>query len=281
MDEISEITEHIQEAAGSSADVIWGYCKDDSLGEKVRITIIATGFPTHPITGAITTDHNTRTVIPLDADRPTMITRPIVNPVEANATVVDQERLDTFRTSKEIEEPYLKQVEPAKESTPVAQSKIEFIIERSPVHSSKSVEAKEEQTPEVEKKKHNLYEETSKDGSFTEAQVSRTDVQEARLSPNEHQQRVEQRVAQVRDMNMRIRTTTGLNEQEREPAYKRKNIQLTKDKTSVESNVSRYAHNEEIDENGERRVELKKKTITCTITSIDRSLQEPAHHKWD
>jgi cell division protein FtsZ len=32
MDEISEITEHIQEAAGSSADVIWGYCKDESLG---------------------------------------------------------------------------------------------------------------------------------------------------------------------------------------------------------------------------------------------------------
>ena len=34
MDEIDEITDHIQEAAGSSADVIWGYCKDESLGRQ-------------------------------------------------------------------------------------------------------------------------------------------------------------------------------------------------------------------------------------------------------
>ncbi|MDQ3101275.1 MAG: cell division protein FtsZ, partial [Bacteroidota bacterium] len=44
MDEISEITDHIQESAGSSADVIWGYGMDETLGDKVRITIIATGF---------------------------------------------------------------------------------------------------------------------------------------------------------------------------------------------------------------------------------------------
>jgi cell division protein FtsZ len=44
MDEMSEITEHIQEAAGSSADVIFGYCQDKSLGDRLRVTVIATGF---------------------------------------------------------------------------------------------------------------------------------------------------------------------------------------------------------------------------------------------
>ncbi|MCB0783378.1 MAG: cell division protein FtsZ, partial [Flavobacteriales bacterium] len=29
MDEINDITDHIQDAAGSSADVIWGYCRDE------------------------------------------------------------------------------------------------------------------------------------------------------------------------------------------------------------------------------------------------------------
>jgi cell division protein FtsZ len=43
-DEITEITEHIQEEAGYGTDVIWGNCKDETLGEKLYITIIATGF---------------------------------------------------------------------------------------------------------------------------------------------------------------------------------------------------------------------------------------------
>lgn len=44
MDEIVEITEHVQEEAGYGTDLIWGNCKDESLGEKLLITLIATGF---------------------------------------------------------------------------------------------------------------------------------------------------------------------------------------------------------------------------------------------
>lgn len=44
MDEISEITEYIQEEAGYGTDLFWGNCKDDSLGSKLSITLIATGF---------------------------------------------------------------------------------------------------------------------------------------------------------------------------------------------------------------------------------------------
>lgn len=51
MDEISEITDYIQEEAGSSADVIWGYGMDESLGDKLSVTIIATGFNSNPNTG--------------------------------------------------------------------------------------------------------------------------------------------------------------------------------------------------------------------------------------
>ena len=44
MDEISDITDYIQEEAGASADVIWGYGMDESLGDSLSVTIIATGF---------------------------------------------------------------------------------------------------------------------------------------------------------------------------------------------------------------------------------------------
>jgi cell division protein FtsZ len=43
-DEITEITEFIQEEAGYGTDLIWGNCKDEALGDKLCITLIATGF---------------------------------------------------------------------------------------------------------------------------------------------------------------------------------------------------------------------------------------------
>lgn len=44
MDEISEITEYVQEEAGFGTDLIWGHCHDESLGDKICVTVIATGF---------------------------------------------------------------------------------------------------------------------------------------------------------------------------------------------------------------------------------------------
>lgn len=44
MDEVFEITEYVQAEAGYGTDLIWGNCFDESLGEKLSVTIIATGF---------------------------------------------------------------------------------------------------------------------------------------------------------------------------------------------------------------------------------------------
>ncbi|MCB9284258.1 MAG: cell division protein FtsZ [Lewinellaceae bacterium] len=44
MDEIFEITEFVQEEAGHGTDLIWGNCYDERLGDKISVTIIATGF---------------------------------------------------------------------------------------------------------------------------------------------------------------------------------------------------------------------------------------------
>ncbi len=44
MDEIFQITEFVQEEAGYGTDLIWGNCFDESLGDKINVTVIATGF---------------------------------------------------------------------------------------------------------------------------------------------------------------------------------------------------------------------------------------------
>lgn len=44
MDELMEITEYIQEQAGQDAEVIFGHGVDANLGDRLRVTVIATGF---------------------------------------------------------------------------------------------------------------------------------------------------------------------------------------------------------------------------------------------
>ncbi|MBK8700634.1 MAG: cell division protein FtsZ [Saprospiraceae bacterium] len=46
MSEIGEITDFVQEEAGFGTDLIWGNCKDEALGERISVTLIATGFET-------------------------------------------------------------------------------------------------------------------------------------------------------------------------------------------------------------------------------------------
>jgi cell division protein FtsZ len=44
MDELTEITDYMQDMSGEDAEVIFGHGVDPTLGEKIRVTIIATGF---------------------------------------------------------------------------------------------------------------------------------------------------------------------------------------------------------------------------------------------
>ena len=45
MKEFGNITNHLTKVAGLGTNKIWGTCYDDSLGESIRTTVIATGFP--------------------------------------------------------------------------------------------------------------------------------------------------------------------------------------------------------------------------------------------
>lgn len=44
MDEVSQITDYVQQAANNDTEIIWGVCHDDSLEDEVSVTLIATGF---------------------------------------------------------------------------------------------------------------------------------------------------------------------------------------------------------------------------------------------
>jgi cell division protein FtsZ len=69
---------------------------------------------------------------------------------------------------------------------------------------------------------------------------------------------VEERLARRRELSLKLRTPNGLVDLEREPAFRRKNVTLTESPQSTDSNISRYSLTEGTDENGEKRVELKR-----------------------
>ncbi len=49
MDELTTITEYIQQQAGDEAEAIFGHGVDPELGDRIRVTVIATGFVTESI----------------------------------------------------------------------------------------------------------------------------------------------------------------------------------------------------------------------------------------
>ena len=251
MDEITEITDHIQDAAGSSADVIWGYCKDEALGAKVRVTVIATGFQVNPDTGLIGQTPEARKVIPLDADVPTMIMQPIVNPV---AVTPKQAAPVAPPVPSELPtEPYLKPVAPVVNETPApppaaAPFRPERPVELEVVNRPPTVPVSDD------KKVHSLYD----DAPPAAVNTTNADGSAQRIPPAEHQARVEERLSRMRDLTLRLRSPNGINDLEREPAYIRKRVILTEGPRSTDSSVSRYTLSEDQDESGERRVELKR-----------------------
>lgn len=101
MDEIMEITDYIQDEAGSTADVIWGHAKDEELGDKLSVTIIATGFNISPDTG-LPQKQPEKVRLNLEEERPTMITTPIESPVQDNSP-----KNQVIEEDEAVSEPYI------------------------------------------------------------------------------------------------------------------------------------------------------------------------------
>ncbi|MCT4581245.1 MAG: cell division protein FtsZ [Flavobacteriales bacterium] len=112
MDEIMEITDFIQDEAGSTADVIWGHAKDEELGEQLSVTIIATGFNVSPDTG-LPQKQPEKVRMNLEDEQPTMITAPIQSPVQGNVPTQTNEPV------AEVNEPYVIKREESELKAPV------------------------------------------------------------------------------------------------------------------------------------------------------------------
>ena len=263
MDEISDITDYIQEEAGSTADVIWGHGHDETLGEKLCVTIIATGFKTTPHTG-LSFKAPKKKRMNLEDERPTEITQEIESPVgeETNITVDKEpkpvEDVDETTTKKYFleEEEVDHSIAEEKENSQILtesntdyiaptpspeleknDGKIRFLLEDDDVEdevSEKEIELKVDQN--------------------TEESISFQSQEENKL--NEAKEIIDERLERIKKATQKLRSPLGLNEMENVPAYKRRNIELDDVNPSSESEVSKYTLWESEDDNGEKRTGL-------------------------
>ena len=102
MDELSDITEYIQEMTGDEAEVIFGHGVDDALGESIRVTVIATGFEIEKFNRRREIERPSDEKVVYDLDR------------DENPEIVDQPAEPNDFVSASME-PELKQQPPAPE----------------------------------------------------------------------------------------------------------------------------------------------------------------------
>lgn len=206
-DEISAITEFIQDEAGQDADVIFGLNMDDSLENKISITLIASGFK------SLEDIPNSKKVSMLTDELPKAS-----GEVEINLS------------EKKSFDPHikpLKQVsifdEDAKMTKQKQKDEITFIA---PVAESK---------PPV---RRFVLEDNGdvKDNTSTEDLKRLEQIQ---------QQKAKDRANYIKEVNMKLRTPNGINDLETEPAYLRRKIELDAPNPSSESQVSKYSLGED------------------------------------
>ena len=253
MDEVTIITDFIQDKAGLSADLIWGNCIDESLEDKLSVTIIATGFQT---TEQRAKDkENVKKISLLTPDEAPLV-RPIeqVNSfIEAKPEPVSYEPVlkaqeepkqpdlfgDLFNANRGIE-----QLEESENLTIVHQ----LVNEEVPVaeeqqESGFEFEVKVSETDfvfETPVAQFNFEEEVIAPQAVVELEEVGADDDKNDESIEDQLKKSKERILRLKDLSMKLRTTNGLQELENEPAYKRKQMQLQQIQHSSESQVSRF-----------------------------------------
>jgi cell division protein FtsZ len=280
MDEINIITDYIQNEAGTNAEVIWGHGLDNSLGENLNITLIATGFsvastPVHGLEKPLEAK-----MIDLEEDSKVEISSPLSNPVSSFSSN-NVSSLSSF--SEPISAPVQNYtpVESVISVTPEVEINEATVIhelndvseEISPVLNETESEVNFEKNETYESKKEVEFdwEVTSVSQDESSPFVAETSVESSQapviqyeledetdfvapaprsaMSPEEHQMKSQERVNRIKEYTAKLKMADGITAFETEPAYVRRNIQLSDESASTEKQVSKFGLSDDSDGN--------------------------------
>ncbi len=226
MDEITEITEYIQTEAGSNAEIIWGLGKDESLGNKISVTLVATGFDTNTKFGYdFENEENEKHVVSLESKK---------SSTSQKSGDVKNSTNDIKLVNKLEQQESKKSQDYSNKPSKQKNSTIEF-------------EVRSQKKPR---------EDINKNNSETTAENNkRNKAEKQTYSEDQLQQRVYDREKKLRELSLKLKTPEGLKDVENEPAFIRRNVVLNKVPSSSESQVSHYT----LDVDEENKAKIKSK----------------------
>ncbi len=250
MDEVTEITDYIQGKTKSTGEVIWGNGFDESLDDKISVTIIATGFDE---------DHKQKDPTkPIDVMVHPLYSKDSVGPkLEKRVIQPEPETLPGVELKEEVQyiaprpEPVSFDPAPVAEEQEISRT-VEFTFEpleqetrqepaETLVHEFQPADQLEENVP------HLLY---------TPEPVA-VPQKPAEHDYSDFNRKATERVNKLRALSEKLKShqpiENNLYELESVPAYKRRNVELNDVAPSSESQVARFM----LSENADKSVEIR------------------------
>ncbi|HEY8400805.1 MAG TPA: cell division protein FtsZ [Cytophagaceae bacterium] len=215
MDELTEITDFIEEKAGDNADMIFGQGVDPSLGDAVRVTVIATGFEAKE-----TLPSSKKTIIDLESEKKIA--------VSGEPEIVINNPVNTY--TFEVEKPVAKAEPEVKKEEKVYyfQPKLSFEDDAQKKVQPESTKEVQQETPV----------------SYNPPVINNNIIDEEKRNLLLEQSR--ERIKKLKGLSSNLNMNPEEFKEKLEvPAYMRKNVDLKEQPHSSERNVSRFNLNDE------------------------------------
>lgn len=230
MDEFSVITNYVVEKSGEASEVIYGTGIDSTLGDSIRVTVIATGFSIED--GGI---------YPITQGQSTEVEKKIVHDLETGKKEVKE--------IIEVEPQAIVSIKPETSKEPLGEEKREFIIE--PISSDVTnviVETPIENEPEKviydfnNPEKAKIITNSKKTGQ-EEEQLSEMELKKLQI-----QKLQKERIEKLKNYNTSYtENTDDIKRRTEIPSFIRKGIQLEEKPHSSDKQMSKYS----LDEDGQ------------------------------
>ncbi len=218
MDELTEITEYIQDQAGDDAEVIFGHGVDPNLEDSIRVTVIATGFDNSTIASTSREDEG-KTVYNL----------------ESNQQIGLFEMDNSVNHSEEIVKRDIRPDE--QDKPPVPDRGYSFT---SPVSQNQEDDMGEDGLFSELEEEFEILDEDNADQHINDQGMM--DIKNTR---DRLQQRAQERLQKLRGLNKAEMNADEFKEKLDVPAYLRKDVKLQNVPHSSEPHVSKYNLNDD------------------------------------
>lgn len=228
MDEMSEITDYVQDEAGQTADIIWGSGYDENLGDGICVTVIATGFNSNERAYAEAAAAAKTNKVTLEIETPQAVV-PTTTPTGVDEIKFEERTIETpvnsVPVTQNVVEDKTEYIQFSLDDTPMQPSmnagepKVELDLFKPEEEASTPLFA-----PVKDLTPQNDFFEPKTDTVPLASFNSKTNVEPEKTKDDLFRQN--ERMLRLKEISHKLKSPSGLKDLESEPAFKRRNLKL-------------------------------------------------------